>query len=401
MKKFMNKQSSTEKRGSRPLKVGFVFDDSLDSFDGVSQYVKALGSWLVDQGHDVNYLVGETTMRSWAGGKIHSLAKNLKVSFNRNKLTIPLPADHNRIKKLLSKEKYDILHVQMPHSPFMAGRVVKLCDEDTAVVGTFHILPAGILAQTGSYALRLVYGRSLRRFDAIFSVSDAAASFAKKVIKIESEVLPNVIDLKKYAQASPAQKSKSEIIFLGRLVKRKGCLELLKAFGQARKDGMDAKLIVAGNGPERLRLERYVIRNRLQNDVEFLGFVDEDVKPALLARADIACFPATGGESFGIVLLEAMAAGSKVVLGGDNPGYRSVLGGKPLLLIDPRQTSSFADRLVQLLNDEPEIEEASRWLREEIKKYDVARVGKQLEAVYHSTIAKRSQNIHNRANETG
>lgn len=392
---------NNEKRGSRPLKVGFVFDDSLDSVDGVSQYVKALGSWLTDQGHSVNYLVGETTIPHWAGGKVYSLAKNQKVSFNHNKLTIPLPADRNSIKKLLSKERYDILHVQMPHSPFMAGRVVKYCDEKTAVIGTFHILPAGRVATAGSYFLRMMYGRSLRRFDTIFSVSTAAADFAKKVFKIESKIMPNVVDIKKFSVLVPPKNQTPQIVFLGRLVRRKGCSELLKAFKLAKQKGLEAKLVIAGTGPERPRLESYSIQNQLKNDVEFPGFVSESNKPALLARADLACFPATGGESFGIVLLEAMAAGSKVLLGGDNPGYRSVLGGNPLLLINPHKTNLFAARLIKLLNDKKEIDKANRWLQEEVKKYDVDLVGKQLEKAYYSTIAKRIEKIHNVTNETG
>lgn len=340
-------------------------------------------------------------MRNWAGGQVYSLAKNHSVSFNHNKLTIPLPADRNRIKELLSEKQYDILHIQMPHSPLMAGRVLKYCGARTAVAGTFHILPAGRLAVAGSYILRLIYGRSLRRFDSLFSVSEAAALFAKKVFKIESEILSNVVDTKRFAQVRLKPKNKVEIVFLGRLVRRKGALELLKAFKLARQKGLDAKLVIAGTGPEKPKLERYVSQNQLTNDVEFRGFIKESDKPTLLARADLACFPATGGESFGIVLLEAMAAGSKVILGGDNPGYRSVLGARPLLLINPTRTTLFADRLIRLLSTGDETDELNRWLRAEVKKYDVGRVGKQLETAYYSAIAKRRESIHNVVNETG
>ena len=132
------------------LKIGLVFDDSLDSDDGVSQQVKILGAYFSTQGHQVRYLVGQTTMKQWESGKVYSLAKNVKVSFNGNRVSIPLPASKNHIKQILADEKFDILHVQMPYSPFMAQKIVKLAHKKTSIIGTFHILPAGRLAACGS-----------------------------------------------------------------------------------------------------------------------------------------------------------------------------------------------------------------------------------------------------------
>src|SRR6266550_2304855 len=152
---------------SRPLRIGFVFDDSLDSSDGVAQQVKTLGRWLSNQNHEVSYLVGETKLEQWAGGQVYSLARNRSVIFNANRLSVPLPASHSRIKAVLDDHKFDVLHVQMPHSPFMAQRVIKAASPQTAIVGTFHIVPSGLLASIGSRFLNLMYGRNLRLFDEI------------------------------------------------------------------------------------------------------------------------------------------------------------------------------------------------------------------------------------------
>lgn len=379
------------KEGPR-LNVGFVFDDSLDSTDGVSQYVKTLGSWLTSRGHTVSYLVGETKMHSWAGGEVYSLSKNRKVTFNRNKLSIPLPVSRKKIKKLIQGSSYDILHVQAPYSPFMAGRIINAAEPSTAVIGTFHILPAGISSTLGSYILHAMYGNSLKRFDKFFSVSAPAGEFAQKTFGIHSQILPNVIEPAKFKANISKKNNRQEIVFLGRLVKRKGCTELLEAYRLARRQGLKARLLIAGAGPEQDRLQKFALKSGIGNDVEFLGFISEDEKPKLLARADIACFPSTGGESFGIVLIEAMAAGSKVVLGGDNPGYRSVLGGRPELLINPKNTAEFAAILCQLLSDDRKIASIGGWLKSEVKKYDVNHVGVQLEEAYFSAIAKRRQN---------
>jgi phosphatidylinositol alpha-mannosyltransferase len=372
------------------LKIGFVFDDSLDSYDGVAQYVKTLGVWYVSQGHEVCYLVGETKAKQWYGGKIYSLSKNIKVTFNGNQAKIPLIANKKSIKKVLATENFDILHVQVPYSPFMAQKVINRANKNTAIVGTFHVLPSGLLSDYGSRALRLLYGRSLKRFDQILSVSPAAATFAKKAFGISSQVVPNAVDVSRFAHKKNRQSGDvKKIVFLGRLVPRKGCKELIKAFKILHQTKPTTKLIIAGKGPMLNELKKLTAQLGLNGSVEFLGFISEEEKPSLLASADIACFPSLGGESFGIVLIEAMAAGSEVVIGGDNPGYSSVLAGKPELLIDPKNAEATAKILGNLLSNKRKAAEISKWQQNEVKKYDVAKVGSTLLEIYNSAIAKR------------
>src|SRR3972149_1396007 len=110
--------------GPKKLSIGFLYDDTLDSTDGVAQYVKTLGAWLSGQGHKVCYLVGQTQLKDWAGGKVYSLARNQKISFNGNILSISLLSRKGQIRKVLGQEELDILHVQVPYSPFMAKRVL-------------------------------------------------------------------------------------------------------------------------------------------------------------------------------------------------------------------------------------------------------------------------------------
>src|SRR5204863_1213378 len=97
---------------TKKLSIGFVIDDSLDRTDGVQQYVKSLGAWLSSRGHRVSYLSGQTTMTSWKGGQVYSLARNIRVKFNANRLAIPAPADKSEIIKILDAEQYDVLHIQ-------------------------------------------------------------------------------------------------------------------------------------------------------------------------------------------------------------------------------------------------------------------------------------------------
>ena len=108
-----------------------------------------------------------------------------------------------------------------------------------------------------------------------------------------------------------------------------------------------------------------------------------------MATADIAVFPSTGGESFGIVLIEAMAAGAKVVLGGDNDGYKTVLGGQPISLVHPQNTNDFAERLNSLLKDEILISELGADQLEVVKQYDIEVVGPSIVEFYNAALAYR------------
>jgi phosphatidylinositol alpha-mannosyltransferase len=279
----------------------------------------------------------------------------------------------------------------------MAGRVIKAAHKDTAIIGTFHILPAGKLSVWGSHFLKMLYGKSLKYFDHIASVSKPAAVFAKQAYGIDSEVIPNTINIHQFEtrnlELSP--QSFRQVVYLNRLVERKGCKQLIEAFALLLKSLPTTHLLIASDGHQRPKLEKLVKRLGASNNVKFLGFISEDEKPKLLASADLACFPSLYGESFGIVLLEAMASGAKVVLGGNNPGYASVLGEQPLLLIDPKDTKAFAMRLERLLTEKATIEGLHSWQREHVKQYDVAIVGARYSGVYHTAIANLDKNRHN------
>lgn len=378
------------KKSSGKLNIAFCYDDSLDGQDGVAQYVKTIGAWLSAQGHNVLYLVGETKLKAWHGAPIYSLASNQVVNFNGNQVGTPWPASKKSIESVLAKHQIDVLHVQMPYSPFFAGRAINLVGPKTAVVGTFHILPVNILVRWGSKLLSLFYLRTLKRFSRIVSVSQPAAQFAGVAFGIKSDVLPNMVQLEKFKSASGQQK-KYHIVFLGRLVPRKGAEQLLRAFIILKTRLPEASLSIAGDGPERAKLEAIVKNNGLSSSVNFLGFVDEKDKPNIMASASVACFPSLGGESFGIVLIEAMAAGAGVVIGGNNPGYASVLGEKSRALVDPRDSTVFAARLETFLTDQNLAQRLHREQQEQVKQYDVAIVGNHLLQIYMEAIASRHQ----------
>lgn len=370
------------------MKVGFVIDDSLDRNDGVQQYVRSLGGWLSLQGHIVHYLAGQSQE---IDKTVHSLSRNITVRFNGNRLTIPLPANGRDIRRLLKDESYDVLHVQMPYSPMMASKVIRNASGGTAIVGTFHILPLGRLQRHGSRALAMVQKHEINRFDAICSVSSAAKEFAGAYFGISSSVIPNMINTS--AWETVVRPHPYRIVFLGRLVPRKGCKQLLAAIAELPDSLLDRlEVFIAGDGAERQKLEKFASKLGL-NGVRFLGFVEEKDKPGLLASAELAIFPSLGGESFGIVLIEAMAAGAGVVLGGNNPGYRSVLSNWPEVLVEPKDRLSFSDSLERLLKDKTLRTKLHGLQQKALKKYDVDTVGPQIIKLYKDALLHRHEKV--------
>ena len=173
------------KKNSKHLKIGLVFDDTLDSNDGVQQYVKTLGRWLINQGHEVRFLVGETHDAGDLHQYVHSLSRNITISGNQNTMRLPFISSAKKIEKVLETEKFDVLHVMMPFNPLMGSRVVRRAG-NTPVLGTFHMVGGTHFIHLGATALRFLQAFSLRRVDKFLSVSKAAQKFEADHLKIES-----------------------------------------------------------------------------------------------------------------------------------------------------------------------------------------------------------------------
>lgn len=377
-----------------------MFDDTLDVFDGVQQHILTLGKALRERGHHVEYLVGQTAHPPVGG--VHSMSRNMMVSFNGNRMRIPLLAPVRGIRKVLDEGRFDVLHVQAPYSPLMAGRVIKRADPGTGLVATYHIAPTGTMQLKGGQVLGRINAGSHRRIDRVISVSKVAADYARTTAGVESRIIPNPIDVAAIRANRDRAGTESidrlhgqgpHLVFLGRFVARKGADLLIEAIAQGERRGIlpeGLHLTMAGKGP---LLER--CRQRAQDlatPIDFPGFVTESDKPALLASADLAVFPSTGGESFGIVLLEAMASGAGVVLAGDNPGYRSTLLDDDEALVkvnDPQTPVILAERIARVFGNP----DWARGIHERqsalLSRYDVRSVADRVEEVYEQAIQDR------------
>jgi phosphatidylinositol alpha-mannosyltransferase len=380
-------------KSDKKLKVGLVLDTSLDQPDGVQQYVLAIGDWLRSKGHEVHYLVGQTSRQDVPN--VHSLSRNMSVQSNGNRTTIPLPTSRRKLRAFMHKNTFDVLHVQTPHHPLMSQRLIRYAGAKTAVIGTFHILPYGRFSRWGTKLLGWWLRPSLKRFDKMLAVSPAAAEFEQWCFGLPTDVLPNVIDYHRFHSAKALRLSKDKsltVLFVGRLVPRKGCEQLLKAITELQRSGIRLpkyKVVICGRGPLLPKLEKYVRDCDLLDIVSFAGFVSEQDKPRYYAAADVAVFPSSGGESFGIVLLEAMAKGKAAVLAGDNPGYRSVMQPRPELLFNATNEIELSQKLAEYLRSSTKRKAAGRWAGAYAKDFDIEVVGQHLLSEYRKALRKR------------
>jgi phosphatidylinositol alpha-mannosyltransferase len=359
--------------------IAFVLDDTLDRPDGVQQYILVLGRWLTSRGHVVHYLVTQTLRTDIPN--VHAVGGYVKAKFNGNSVRTPRPVSNRKIKALLTRLKPDVLHVQMPYSPLFAARVIMAAPPATRIVGTFHILPSARWHATANRLLARWLKTSLSRVAAVIAVSRPAAQFAHTIYGLSPVVIAPPVNLA-ISSPRPARDSASKlrIVFLGRLVARKGVLELIRAYKALPKHVRgDCRLVIGGDGPLMTRARNSA---GVSDDITFTGFVPETDKTAFLGSADIAVFPSTGGESFGIVLVEAMSAGAGVVLGGNNPGYASVLAVGADSLVEPNDTPSFAAILQRYITDEDRRSRLHEDQARLVRQFDVELIGPKIEAIY-------------------
>jgi phosphatidylinositol alpha-mannosyltransferase len=332
------------------MKIGLVCPYIYPAPGGVAQHVRFLYENLRLRGHDVRILTASHGPQRASEGDIIRLGVGFSVPINASVGTLTFsPRYLSQIGAMLEREKFDVLHFHEPFVPFLS---LFLLRESTSVnIATFHAY-AGFSPsyEFGSRALR----SHAERLHGRIAVSAAARHFIDRFFPGDYKVIPNGVDVGRFANAVPIarwQDGTPNVLFVGRHESRKGLLDLLKAHRILRKTGLDSRLLVVGSGPQEREARRYVATRGLQG-VEFLGRVSDDAKAQLFRTADVFASPATGGESFGIVLLEAMAAGTPVVCS-DIHGYKGVVRrGREGLLVPPRAPRELAMAIDRLLRDQ-------------------------------------------------
>jgi phosphatidyl-myo-inositol alpha-mannosyltransferase len=253
-----------------------------------------------------------------------------------------------QVRQTLKRHKFDIIHLQEPFVPFLSHAVIN--NSDATNIATFHAnFDKNSFYQYGSAFLKPLW----KRIHGRIAVSPSAKSSIMKYFSDRHvEIIPNGVDIKRFSPKNkPLEKysdGKLNILFTGRIEKRKGLIYLIQAYSLLKKKYPDIRLIVVGRGPLLKNLRKYIIKHRIRG-VHFEGFVSTEILPRYFATADIFCSPALFGESFGIVLLEAMAAGRPVVAFNIS-GYRDVVDNKINgLLAEPKNANDLSIKLKSLI----------------------------------------------------
>ena len=368
------------------MKIGLVTPYIYPLPGGVNDHVHYLYQELRERGHTVRIVTASHGLQPSQDGDVIRIGKGISVPSNGSMGNITVsPRFNSQVRTLLDAERFDLLHFHEPFVPFLS---LVLLDQSRSVnVATFHAYAGWSLAyQFG----RRVLGHYGRRLHGRIAVSAAARHFADRYFPGDYKVIPNGVDISRFEAAEPIERWRDgirNIFFVGRLENRKGVMDLLKAYRLLRKAGCECRLLLAGAGPLEKQVRRYLLTRRT-GGVELLGRISDTEKARLFATADVFVAPATGRESFGIVLLEAMAAG-KPIVASDIHGYRSVVRrGEQGLLVPPQNPRALAGALARLLSDDALRERMGASGRERVRQFSWESLTAKVEAYYEFVIRR-------------
>lgn len=394
-KPLSKKAESVRKRVHAPrkqkapiAKIGLVCPYNISLGGGVQECVKAAQRELKRRGYEVfiiTPLSKEARENPPSDTILVGTGTDVRSPFSTT-AQISASINPDELEQIVNEHNFDILHFHEPWVPVLSRQL--LGKSKSINVATFHArMPDGVMTRTLEKVVTPYTRSILKSFDAFVAVSDAAAQYVRSLTDEPIEIIPNGINLKKYhAPRRHAPHKQRTVLFIGRLERRKGIKHLIEAF--IRLADADARLLIAGEGPDRKKLEAQAAEYPELN-IEFLGFVDEKKKLQLLREADVFSSPAIYGESFGIVLLEAMATGVPIVAG-NNPGYASVLHGRGLIsLVDSRDREQFARRLALFLYDKELAKLWRKWALANVRQYDYVKIMDQYDKLYKRLLKKK------------
>ncbi|MGD0944420.1 MAG: glycosyltransferase family 4 protein [Acidimicrobiales bacterium] len=336
------------------MRIALICPYSCTVPGGVQTQVLGLARALRSRGDEVAVIAPAETARmagrldeaALDGAIFIKVGAGTPVSVNGSRAPVsPWPATMSRTLAALRSSAPQVVHV---HEPFVPGPTLgAVLTGPRPIVATFH--------RSGADLAYRVYGHLVgpfsRRLDEVFAVSEEAASTARACVgrlPRRIRIIPNGVEVQRFASTDPWPSSGPTVVFIGRHERRKGLEVLLEAFALLPAS---TRLWVLGDGPETGRL-----RARFGSDarIEWPGRVDDDERARRLAGAHVLVAPSLDGESFGMVLLEAMAAGTAVVAS-DLPGYRLAAAGAARLVPTGDRTA-LAEAVAELLGDDAERE---------------------------------------------
>lgn len=374
---------------TRPLRVGIVCPYSFDVPGGVQFHVRDLAGSLIARGHDVSVLApaaDDTPVPPY----LVPAGRAVPVHYNGSVARLTFgPVTAGRVRRWLAAGRFDVLHLHEPVTPSLG--MLALWIADGPVVATFH---TSIVRSRSLQAAYPLVQQSLEKISLRVAVSEDARRTLVEHLGGDAVVIPNGVWVDQFAAAGTDPRWQGTpqaptVAFLGRLDEpRKGLAVLLRAVGHVLDAFPGARFLVAGRGETGQEQARELLGERAAS-VEFLGGVSDEEKARLLASVDVYCAPQTGGESFGIVLVEAMSAGSTVVASDLGAFARVLDDGAAGVLFRTGDAADLGATLVRVLGDPALRTSVSARASRVVRRYDWSAVTDQVLAVYEMAVAGR------------
>jgi len=380
------------------MKIAQICPYDMDRPGGVQAHIRDLGTALIGLGHEVVILAPQlgtadpVSPATALSPEIHRLGRARRIGFGGTayEISIALGAEAQRLRALVENGHFDVIHYHTMWTPLLPFQVFR--HSKTANIATFHDTPApNWEGRLLAHAFRAMSRTLLPRLDGVITPSEAPQGHLVKTGP-PITILPPCTNLARFANGTPARTSRYadrrlNILFLGRLEARKGAGLLLEAFSRLSGSGLNLRLLIAGSGEMEGQLRAFAAEQQLAH-VEFLGGFSDEQAPQLYADCDIFCAPAPYGESFGIVLAEAMASGKPVVAAA-NEGYRSLLTGEgAAFLTPPGDCAALADALATLARDALLRARLGAWGREHALGFDARVLAPKFVALYEEGIRR-------------
>ncbi len=361
---------------------------------GISEHVKHLTESLRRMGHEVHVLTTKFKKEDYPRWEdppyVRRVGRSVPFIANKSVSSVAVaPRLSKKVKEIISEGDYDVIHTHGPIVPTLPLLAVKHAG-DRAVVSTFHA------AHDESLGYEIFKGylkKYYQRVDLRIAVSEVAKRSVERYFPGEFWIIPNGVDTERFrpdVEPIPELAERPTVLFVGRLEPRKGLRFLLRAFPRIVQRVPDAQLVVVGSGLKAMRaFYRQFINPEIEDRVKMVGFVPPEELPHYYASAWVFCSPATGGESFGIVLLEAMASGTPVVAS-DIPGYRCVLDhGVQGLLARPEDPEDIAEKVLAVLLDREMAQRMGQEGRKKALSYSWDKIAQRVEEAYYEALRRR------------
>ncbi|MFI1306027.1 glycosyltransferase family 4 protein [Streptomyces sioyaensis] len=361
------------------MKIGIVCPYAWDVPGGVQFHIRDLADHLIRLGHEVSVLApadDDTPLPPY----VVSAGRAVPVPYNGSvaRLNFGL-LSAARVRRWLQHGAFDVIHIHEPASPSLG--LLTCWAAQGPIVATFHTSNPRSRAMIAAYP---ILQPALEKIRARIAVSEYARRTLVEHLGGDAVVIPNGVDVDFFASAEPKAEWQGRTIgFIGRIDEpRKGLPVLMKALPAILAEVPDARLLVAGRGDEEEAVA--ALPAEMRSRVEFLGMVSDEDKARLLRSVDVYVAPNTGGESFGIILVEAMSAGAPV-LASDLDAFAQVLDqGEAGELFANEDADALAAAAVRLLGDPTRLTELRERGSRHVRRFDWSTVGADILAVYET-----------------